>query len=100
MCKHDSTSLVQAEMRSTYTDQDGRERAFGPFLTWQCDLCGAVLPLKEIDAVTLDAWDRGALRVPTMDYAAYRVEVEGAFRQLYAGDVVTLETFAKVARGS
>ncbi len=100
-CKHTDTSLVSAEMLTKYKDEkdNDKEKPFGPFLTWQCDICGAALPYKEIDDASLFAWNSGALQVPVMDYRSYRVEVEGACRDVLAGDVAGLETFARVAKG-
>ena len=86
-CKHDSTSLVEMDSKN------------GPFLTVQCDVCGAVLPQAPIDAATFDAWDSGALKVARMDYPAYCGAVDRAWRDVLAGDVAGLEVFAKVARG-
>ena len=86
-CRHDSTSLVEMDSKQ------------GPFLTAQCDVCGAVLPGVPIDAATLDAWETGALRVARMDYPAYCAAVDRAWRDVAAGDVAGLVTFAKVARG-
>ena len=72
----------------------------GPFLTVQCDVCGAVLPDAPIDAATVDAWNGGALKVARMDYLAYCGAVDRAWRDVLAGDVAGLETFVKVARGA
>jgi hypothetical protein len=71
----------------------------GPFLTVQCDVCGAVLPAAPIAPETVDAWNAGAMRVPRMDYPAYCGAVDAAWRDVLAGDVAGLERFAKVARG-
>lgn len=87
MCQHDSTSLVDMDSKA------------GPFLTVQCDVCGACLPDAPIDAATLDAWDGGALRVARMDYPAYCDAVDRAWRDVAAGDVAGLEMFVRVARG-
>ena len=87
-CKHDSTSLVEMDSKN------------GPFLTVQCDVCGAVLPGADIDAATFDAWDSGSLKVARMDYTAYCGAVDRAWHDVLAGDVATLEVFAKVARGA
>ena len=86
-CRHDNTSLVEMDSKG------------GPFLTVQCDVCGACLPDAEIDAATVDAWNCGALRVARMDYPAYCGAVDRALRDVLAGDVAGLETFVKVARG-
>lgn len=88
MCRHDATSLIDMDSKS------------GPFLTVQCDVCGAVLPQAEVDAATFDAWDAGSLKVPRMDYAAYCGAVDRAWRDVLAGDVAGLEMFVKVARGN
>ena len=88
MCQHDSTSLVQMDSKA------------GPFLTVQCDVCGACLPDAPIGAATLDAWDGGALRVARMDYPAYCDAVDRAWRDVAAGDVAGLEMFVRVARGN
>ena len=85
-CHHDATSLVQMDSRG------------GPFLTVQCDVCGAVLPGAAIDAATLDAWDAGRLPVARMDYPAYCGAVDRAWRGVAAGDVAGLEVFVRVAR--
>ena len=85
MCQHSNTSLVEMDSRN------------GPFLTVQCDVCGACLPDAPIDAATLDAWDGGALRVARMDYPAYCAATDRAWRDVVAGDVAGLEVFAKVA---
>ena len=87
-CRHGATSLVEMDSKG------------GPFLTVQCDVCGAVLPDAPIDAATVDAWERGALRVARMDYLAYCGAVDRAWRDVLAGDVAGLETFVKVARGA
>jgi hypothetical protein len=88
MCKHNDVSLVQGEMRD-----------YGPFLTVQCDMCGAVLPRVEIDDATLYAWNAGTLKVATMDYKAYRAATEREIAQLYREETARLATFAEVARG-
>jgi hypothetical protein len=88
MCKHTDVSLVQGEMRDR-----------GPFLTVQCDMCGQCLPLVPIDDATLYAWDAGTLKVPTMDYKAYRAATEQAIAHLYREETARLETFAAVAKG-
>lgn len=85
-CHHDATSLVQMDSRG------------GPFLTVQCDVCGAVLPGAAIDAATLDAWDAGRLPVARMDYPAYCGAVDRAWRGVAAGDVAGMEVFVRVAR--
>jgi len=71
----------------------------GPFLTVQCDVCGAVLPDAPIAAVTFDAWNAGTLRVPRMDFPAYSSAVDRAWRDVRATDAAGLETFVRVARG-
>jgi hypothetical protein len=98
-CKHGSTSLVQGEMRSTYKDRDNNDKSFGPFLTVQCDICGAVLPRVEIDDATLFAWNNGTLKVPALDGHPYRTATEAIIRDLYAEEVARLETFAAAVRG-
>ena len=87
MCQHTSTSLVEMDSRG------------GPFLTVQCDVCGACLPDVPIDAATFDAWYERRLPVARMDYPAYCDAVDRAWRDVLAGDVAGLEVFAKVARG-
>ena len=87
MCKHGATSLVDMDSKG------------GPFLTVQCDICGAVLPDAPIADATVDAWNTGALRVPRMDYPAYCAAVDAGWRDVLAGDVAGLEQFVKVARG-
>lgn len=86
-CKHGATSLVEMDSK------------LGPFLTVQCDVCGACLPGAAIEPATFDAWDAGALQVARMDYLAYCGAVDAAWRDVLAGDVAGLEVFAKVARG-
>lgn len=86
-CKHGATSLVEMDSKN------------GPFLTVQCDVCGACLPSAPIDAETLDAWNAGALKVARMDYPAYCDAVDRAWRDVAAGDVAGLGLFVKVARG-
>ena len=86
-CKHSATSLVEMDSRN------------GPFLTVQCDVCGACLPSAPIDAATFDAWDSGSLKVARMDYPACCGAVDRAWRDVLAGDVAGLEVFVKVARG-
>lgn len=98
-CKHTATSLVQGEMRSTYKDHNDNDKPFGPFLTVQCDICGAVLPRVEIDDATLFAWNNGTLKVPVMDYKAYKTATEREIAHLYRDETTRLATFAEVARG-
>jgi hypothetical protein len=85
MCRHTDISLVQGEMKD-----------HGPFLTVQCDMCGQCLPRVEIDDATLYAWNAGTLKVPTMDYKAYRTATEQAIARLYRDEVARLEAFAAV----
>lgn len=87
MCQHTSTSLVEMDSKA------------GPFLTVQCDVCGACLPDAPIDAATFDAWYERRLPVARMDYPAYCAAVDRAWRDVLAGDVAALEVFAKMARG-
>ena len=87
-CRHDNTSLVEMDSKG------------GPFVTVQCDVCGACLPDAPIDAAALDAWEAGALKVARMDYPAYCGAVDRAWRDVLAGDVAGLEVFVKVARGN
>jgi hypothetical protein len=85
-CRHDATSLVEMDSKN------------GPFLTVQCDVCGAVLPQAEIDAPTFAAWDSGALKVAHMDYLAYCGAADRAWRDVLAGDVAGLDVFVRVVR--
>ncbi len=87
-CKHDSTSFVEMDTKES-----------GPFLTVQCDMCGQCLPDAPIDDATFDAWYERRMAVPRMDYRAYCAAVDGAWRDVLAGDVAGLETFAAVAKG-
>jgi len=52
-----------------------------------------------IDDATLYAWDAGTLKVPTMDYKAYRAATEQAIAQLYREETARLATFAAVVKG-
>ena len=73
MCQHSSTSLVEMDSKN------------GPFLTVQCDVCGACLPDAPIDAATFDAWYERRLPVARMDYPAYCDAVDRAWRDVLAG---------------
>ena len=86
MCQHDSTSLVDMDSKA------------GPFLTVQCDVCGACLPDAPIGAATLDAWDSGSLKVARMDYPAYCAATDRAWRDVVAGDAAQLQMLVKVVR--
>lgn len=71
----------------------------GPFLTIQCDVCGAVLSDAPIDDATFNAWFERRLPVARMDFAAYCGAVDRAWRSVLLGEVAQLQALVKVARG-
>lgn len=86
-CQHSATSLVEMDTKEN-----------GPFITVQCDVCGACLPGATIDDATFDAWFERRLAVPRMDYAAYCSAVDRVWRSVVAGDTAELAAFVRVAR--
>lgn len=86
-CRHGATSLVEMDSKN------------GPFISVQCDMCGAVLPQVPIDEATYNAWECGALKVARMDFLAYCGAVDRAWRDVLADDAAGLGMFVKVARG-
>jgi hypothetical protein len=87
MCIHTHTTLVQAETKD-----------HGPFITYQCDVCGAALPDKEIEPELFDAWMDLKLDLPRMDYTAYRIATDRQVRSVFASDTAKLEQLAKLVR--
>jgi hypothetical protein len=86
-CKHQCTSLVEAEVEG-----------YGSILTVQCDLCGMQLPNIHIPDATIDAWNQRELKAPTIDDVAYDSAISRAVRQVFSSKTVALEQFVKMTR--
>ncbi len=85
MCKHVDTSIVYMDTKE-----------FGPFVTVQCDLCGAVLPGAEVPDATLFAWLDGKLKLPRMDFGAYCRAVDVAWAEVLDDGTRKLGTFLQI----